>query len=124
MRTPTYEYLRRLSEEGTSIVFASGPLAPSGNPRHFKYFWQVFSMESPLEGGEFLLNAPALCTARFEAEVARLHALRMPCMVYSWRRPRKDPANPFDLNSEKWKNAEFAPAWDDDTDPIADGGHK
>jgi len=48
MRTPTYDYLRRLSEEGTSIIYASGPLAPSGNPRYFKYFWQLFSMESPL----------------------------------------------------------------------------
>lgn len=62
MRTPTYDYLGRLSEEGMSIIYASGPLAPSGNPRYFKYFWQLFSMESPLEGGEFLLNAPALCT--------------------------------------------------------------
>lgn len=125
MLKPTYDKLRRrMSDDGPRIIFASGPLGPSGNPRHRKYYWQVFSLESPLEGGEFLLHGPVLHTAQFEAEIARLQARGQSCLVYGWSRPRLDPNNPFDPNSKKWKEVEFAPSWDDDADPAAEGGHK
>jgi len=124
MMKPAYARLPPWLPDGPGIIYASGPMAPEGNPRHYKYFWQVFSLESPIEGGEFLLHAPALCNAQYEAEVARLHARGLTCMVYGWRRPRKDPANPWDLNNEKWKGVEFAPSWDEDPDPIVAGGHK
>lgn len=125
MRLPTYDYLRNLDRnENPRIIFASGPMGWGGNPRHYKYFWQVFSLESPLEGPDFLQHAPPLCNAQFEAEVARLVGRGMSCMVYGWRRPRRDPANPWDLSKARWHGVEFAPSWDDDTDPIVDGGHK
>jgi len=109
---------------GPHIYYASGPTGASGNPRHYKHFWQVFSLESPLEGGEFLQHAPGLCIAQCEAEIARLHAAGQSCMLYGWRRPRKDPANPWDLGSDRWKGVEFAPAWDEDSDPVVEGGHR
>lgn len=124
MLHPTYDNLRRRSGDGPSVMYASASPGPAGNPRHYKYFWQVFSLESTLEGGEFLQHAPALCTAQFEAEVARLNARGLSCLVYGWHRPRLDPSNPFDLNHNKWKGMEFAPSWDDDPDPVVEGGHK
>ena len=99
-------------------------MGPSGNPRHYKYFWQVFSEESSLEGEAFLQHAPRLCTAEFEAELARLYNRGLSCLVYGWRLPRKDPTNPWDLDSARWKDVTFAPSWDEDPDPIVAGGHQ
>ena len=125
MLKPMYENLHdRTSKDRPCIRFASGPTAPSGNLRFYKFFWQVFSLESPLEGNAFLQHAPRLCNAQFEAEIERLRERGLSCMVYSWRRPRKDPSNPWDLNNVKWNGVEFAPSWDDDIDPIIAGGHK
>jgi hypothetical protein len=56
--------------------------------------------------------------AQFEAEIERLPGRGLSCMVYSWRLPRKDPSNPWDLNNAKWNGVEFAPSRDDDIDPI------
>lgn len=122
---PTYENLigQLLEAEPTAII-ASGPLCPSGNPRFYKFYWRVFSLKSRLEGNMFLARAPRLCNARYEAEVDRLLARGMPCLVYGFRRPRMDPTNPWDLTKAKWKGVKFAPSWDDDPDLIVDGGHK
>jgi len=125
MLKPTYERVREhFGEDGPRVRYASGPLGPGGNPRHYKYFWQVFSLESPFEGGEFLQHAPGLCNAQFDAEIARLQGRGLSCMVYGWRLPRKDPSNPWDLSKAKWQGVEFAPAWEDDSDPVVEGGHK
>jgi hypothetical protein len=122
---PSYNNLRRRTAENPpGIYIASGPVGPSGNPRFYKFFWQVFSLESPLEGDAFLEHAPRLCNAQREAEIERLLTRDMSCLVYGWRRPRKDPANPWDLNNAKWHGVEFAPSWDDDRDPVTAGGHK
>lgn len=125
---PTYEKLRSLTsgdyQDRPIVHFASGPTAPSGNPRLYKYFWQVFSLESPLEGHAFMQHAPRLCTAQLEAEIERLGRSGLSCFVYSSRRHRKDPSNPWDLNHAKWNAVEFAPSWDDDIDPVVAGGHK
>lgn len=125
MLKPTYKNLHGpASEDRPGIRFASGPTAPSGNPRFYEFSWQVFSLESPLEGAAFLQHAPRLCNAQFEAEIERLARHGMSCLVYSWRRPRKDSTNPWDLNNDKWNGVDFAPSWDDDTDPVIAGGHK
>ena len=125
MLMPTYENLRaRIAEDRPSVRIASGPSGPTGNPRFYKFFWQVFSLESPLEGDEFLQHAPRMCNAQLDAEIERLLGRGMSCMVYGLRRPRNDPANPWDLGSAKWRGVAFAPSWDDDIDPVVAGGHK
>lgn len=106
------------------IIFASGSLHLIGNPRHYKYFWQVFTAESPYEGGEFWEHAPRLCNAAFEQEAERLREQGLTCLVYGFRLPRRDPANPWKLDHPRWQDTNFAPCWDDDTDPMIAGGHK
>lgn len=87
----TYKNLHKIIDEGNASVWiAGGSYAPQGNPRLYKYFWQVFSAESPWEDDDFLEHAPALCTAGCEKEVQRLLALNLPCLIYGFRRPRKD----------------------------------
>ncbi|GGY34742.1 hypothetical protein [Pseudoduganella albidiflava] len=125
MQKPTYQALLRIpSEEHPRILYASGSPAPQGNPRFYKYLWQVFSLQSPWEGGEFFAHAPVLCNADVEKEVQRLVDLNLSCLVYGFRRPRRDPANPWDLTSPRWQGVRFAVSWDEDTDPVVMGGHR
>ncbi len=81
-------------------------------------------MQSPWEEHEFFQHAPILCNADCEQEIQRLLDQNLSCLVYGFRRPRTDPSNPWDMRNPKWANVEFAVSWDDDTDPIVDGGHK
>jgi hypothetical protein len=123
MLNPTYENLiGQLVEDMPSVHIALG--SPSGNPRFYKFYWRVFSLESRLEGSAFLRRAPRLCNAAYVIEVERLLARGTSCLVYGLRRPRLDPDNPWDLTKAKWKGVKFAPSWDDDKDPIVTGGHK
>lgn len=122
---PTYANLEsRTNDAQPRIMFTSGSLQPLGNPRHYKYIWQVFGTDSPYEGDEFFERAPRLCNAEFEKEKVRLIDQGMSCLVYGFRLPRRDPASPWDLSHARWIGREFAPSWDDDTDPVVSGGHK
>lgn len=105
------------------MIYASG-LGPAGNPRFYKYLFRVFSDESPWEGDSFFRHAPLLSVADFYAETERLLQAGKSCAVYVVRRPRLDPANPWDLSSPRWQGASFAPPWDEDPDPLVDGGHR
>jgi hypothetical protein len=125
MLKPRYENLRCQSlEEHPGVFFASCSTGPSGNPRFYRFFWRLFSLESPLEGETFLQHAPRLCNAQFEGAIERLRGHGMSYLVYGWRQPRRDPSNPWDLNNAKWDGVEFVPSWDDDIDPVVAGGHK
>lgn len=122
---PTHANLTSHSDPAAPrIMHTSGLLGPHGNPRHYKSFWQVFSADSPYEGDEFFERAPKLCNAAYEQEIARIVGRGMSCLVYGFRLPRRDPTNPFKLDHPKWQGCEFAPCWDEDTDPIVAGGHK
>ena len=90
----------------------------------YKYFWRVFSEQSLWEDDDFFIYAPELCSADCEKEVQRLSALNLSCLIYGSRRPRKDPANPWDMNNPKWVDVQFAASWDEDVDPIVNGGHR
>lgn len=125
MRHPIYEHLMpQLAAERPSVCGASGPPRPYGNPRHVKFYWRIFSLESRHEGDDFLRRAPVLCRADYLRERHRLLAKGMSLMVYGFLRRRLDPANPWDPSKARWKNVTFAPSWDEDKDPVIDGGHK
>lgn len=106
------------------MIYALGPAHPQGNPRHYKYTWQIFSDACPWEEGDFFAHAPVLSYTDYVTEVERLYALGKTCIVYGIHRPRKDPSNPWDLNSPRWHNVEFAVSWEEDPDPVVLGGHK
>jgi hypothetical protein len=105
-------------------MYCSGSPRPQGSPRYWKYYWRVFSIQSAWEDDEFFKYAPVLCNADFVKEVERVHALGQWCMVYGFRLPRADPANPWDMSSPKWEGVEFACRYDDDPDIDVWDGHK
>jgi hypothetical protein len=124
MMQPTVRNFERSmdSEEWQALYCMGGRLHP--NPRFYKHYWQIFTPACGWEGKEFFENSPLLCTHDFLVRMRELQAAGKSCMVYGWSRPRRDPRNPFDMNHPRWKDREFAPSWDDDTDPIVEGGHK
>ena len=125
MIIPKYEALiEQLLGAAPLIACALGPSSPRCNPRHYKFHWRVFTLDSRHEGYAFLRRARRLCNAEYIEELARLRAAGTPALVYGLKLPRGDAANPFDLNHPKWKGIKFAPSWDLDRDPIMDGGHK
>jgi hypothetical protein len=125
MLHPTYKNLEKATDgANANVYYASGAPAPQGNPRMYKYFWRVFSAQSPWEDDDFFTYAPVLCTADCEKEVQRLLVLNLSCLLYGFRRPRKDPANPWDMNNPRWVGVQFAVSWDEDVDPIVSGEHK
>ena len=122
---PTHTNLKsRTDPARPDILWVSGPGIPHPNPRLYKFLCRVFSPESLLEGDEFMEHAPWLCRADYEKETARLLGQGMSCLVYSVSRPRRDPANPWNMEHPRWQAYEFAPSWDEDTDPVVEGGHK
>jgi hypothetical protein len=125
MMLPTYRNLKATTSWWRpSFSICSGSYGPQGNPRFYKYYWRIFSLESPWEDADFFKNAPAFCNADCEKEIARLLRKRRSCLIYGFKRPRRDPANPWDLTHPKWAKAEFAVSWDEDSDPVVEGGHR
>jgi hypothetical protein len=123
MMKPTRRALAMQDTGAPHVIYASGR-GPSGNPRLYKYLFRVFSPESPWESDEFFSQSPLLSVGSFYLEAGRLLNAGKSCVVYIIRRPRLDPANPWDLSSPRWQGATFAPSWDEDPDPVVDGGHR
>ena len=126
MRTPDFEDIRRerAAGRGGCDSYATN-VHP--NPRLYKYHWWIFWSESPVDGLEFLDDKYRLNTAAAMALSAELKATGEPSWLYNRHLPRRDPANPFDFNHPRWRDSEWAPAYDDDPDPVAPGplaGHK
>ena len=125
MKRPTYRNLKTATSWWKpSVLVCSGSLRLQGNPRFYKYYWRVFSLECPWEDGDFFKYAPLLSNAECDKEVDRLLQKRRSCMLYGVKRPRKDATNPWDMTHAKWARTEFSVSWDEDTDPIVEGGHK
>lgn len=91
------------------------------NPKFYKYFWRVFCNDSEHEGADFFKFEPELSTAAYIAKRHELAARGEACIVYNRRVPRRFEGMPFDPNSERWQEYEWAPAWEDDTDAVYDG---
>ena len=122
---PTYEGIRELAlQDGAILVGCLSANNP--NPRLFKRYFRLFTIESPWEGSEFLERAPRLCVA--EAEQTVQTALQRGLMVWYYvdRLPRWDPAQmPWDLNHPRWRDVEeWAVAFDDDLDPLMKSGER
>jgi hypothetical protein len=125
MMLPTYHNLKASTRWWKpSVSICSGSLGPQGDPRFYKYYWRIFSLECPWEGDAFFENAPALCNADCDREVKRLLRKWRSCLIYGFKQPRMDPANPWDMTHSKWTGRTFSVSWDEDTDPVVDGGHK
>ena len=95
------------------------------NPTFYKYYWWVFWNESPVDGREFLSDQYRLSTAAALQLFNSLKERNEPCWLYNDKVPRRGSTIPFD--PQKWQVENFAPAYDEDPDPIASGdlsGHR
>ncbi|MEQ3636462.1 hypothetical protein [Alcanivorax sp.] len=88
-------------------------------PAHYKYDWWVFWEESPVDGDELIFNEKyRMSTAEASALYGRLMNAKIVFFMYNRKRPRWDPANPFDPNAERWRDVAWAPSLADDPDPV------
>jgi hypothetical protein len=91
------------------------------NPKLFKYYWRVFSNDCKFEGAKFFATERDLSTADFSAKIHELAARGESYIIYNRRLPRRFEGMPFDPLSERWRESQWAPAWEDDADPVHDG---
>jgi hypothetical protein len=120
MMLPNKRHLRQYAGGSwVRLICLGGPLHPQ--PRMYKHYWRVFTLDSQWEGREFLDKATPLSTAAYIELIRQLQSENKPCMVYGYKMPRHGSI--FDPASPKWKDTVFAPAWDEDTDPVFEG-HK
>jgi hypothetical protein len=111
MRPP---YKRDLIRAGYSYSYASF-MHP--NPRFYKYYWWVFTLESEREGRDFLDKTPPLSTAAYIKVLEEVNRKGGICIIYNRHKPRRFDGMPFDPESDRWRDAEWAPAFEDDPDP-------
>jgi hypothetical protein len=97
---------------------------PPRQPKILQILLANIQFGMPLEGEAFFKNAPALCNADCDREVKRLLRKWRSCLIYGFKQPRMDPATPWDMTHSKWAGTTFSVSWDEDTDPVVDGGHK
>ena len=124
MKTPDFKALNREIEEGRSGTCMCSGTGLHPNPRYWKYDWWVFHKDSPIDGHEFLTAPYRLSTKEALDLIQTIKAAQGLCWIYNRRRPRHDPDNtPFDPLHPRWKDIQWAPAYDDDLDAPMDG-HK
>lgn len=126
MEIPSFTLLKKeIAERGFAIGMYSSGIHP--NPRHYKYYWSVFHLGSPCDGREFLDKKFWLPTKKAFVLMDELASKKINFWLYNRNLPRLSPDNPFDLTSEKWRDSEFAVAYEDDTDEaiqIGENVHK
>ncbi len=120
MHLPSFEVLEnRIRDCGPDSQSYATFLHP--NPSFYKYYWWVFWQGSPCDGLEFLSEQYRLSTKKaFEFRI-QLKSEGKTYWLYNRQYPRLNPKNPFDVNSIKWKDAKWAPSFDDDTDEEYQG---
>ena len=112
------------AERGHERWFCSHASNP--NPRLYKRYWRLFTRNSEWEGVDFLRKATAVCTYVAEEQVVQLQMADEPVWLYVVRFPRWDPqVMPWDLSHDRWLGVvDWAPAFDDDADPLTDDGER
>jgi hypothetical protein len=124
MMPPTkHSFDQAVGQSEGAVIYATGPFFHF-QPRFFKHYWRIYTPDLPWEGKEFFDHAPALSTAAYLDLAERYRQEGRSYIVYGFKRPRTGPGVPFDPNSERWKGCVFAPAFDEDPDPIAANGHR
>ncbi|MBB4865337.1 hypothetical protein HNP46_004218 [Pseudomonas nitritireducens] len=86
------------------------------NPRWYKYTWVVVTKDTP----DDVVPEP-LCYAEYKRLTAEIIARGEGYFSTNRQQPRMGPDTPFDPNAERWRGVTFAPAFDDDPDPICNG---
>jgi hypothetical protein len=117
MFIPNFKDLAELRWE----IFA-GESRMHQNPRLYKYHWRIFWRGSPYDGSKFF-ETEQLSTKDALEFMDGLRSRLEPFWVYNSRKPRVGVAI-WDLTTPKFSNEKWAPAYDEDTDPIHESGHR
>ncbi len=121
MELPSF---KELSKENISAVSRISSYAENMhlNPYFYKYYWWVFWKGSPCDGGEFLEDKYRMSTAEAKRLMEKLKIENESFWLYNSHAPRRDPQNaPIDETHPVWKDANWAPAFKDDTDRSWNG---
>ena len=111
-------FKKDLIKIGRSYSYASGLHT---NSQLYKHIWQIFTLDSKLEGEDFLEHGPRLSTAACMAKLQEIKTLKDLYILYGSKRPRRFPGMPFDPNNKQWHGVQWAPALQDDPDPMWNG---
>ena len=123
MRLPSFARFRREKAwRAKGLKFQGSFIHP--RPEFYKYYFYVFTEDSPEEGRAFFRKENRLCIHDYLERKAEINARKGLAWVYNVRLPRRGPATPFDENHPRWKDAEWAPPLDEDPDPPVEGGHR
>ena len=90
-------------------------------PRFYKYLWQIYTADSHWENCAFFDNAQKLCTHDAMRTIKALVEAGKAHIVYNHHLPRRGPGVPFDFESPRWRDQDYACAYDDDPDPVWNG---
>jgi len=117
-RTITKESLS-LRKEFSALFISGSNLVPS--PRLYKYYWWIYSLESPYENAEeiFFKDEYRLSTKQAVELIDRLHAEKISYAYVNTKHQRLgNKIWDYDKLKSEFQNIDFAPNYDDDTDEV------
>jgi hypothetical protein len=115
-RTITKESLS-LRKEFNALFISGSNLVPS--PRLYKYYWWIYSLESPFENAEeiFFKDEHRLSTKQAVELIDRLHGEKISYAYVNTKYTRLgNKIWDYDKLKAEFPNIIFAPSYDDDTD--------
>ena len=123
MKTPSLTKINESKYSGKIYFAGSRPVHE--NPRWYKYFWFLFTAESPTDGHSFLSDENKLTFFEFERELERVKGIGLEAWVYNVKLHRIGGDSPFDETKLRSRGiTEFAPSFDQDLDPVTSEGFK
>ena len=123
MKTPSFTKINESKHSGKIYFAGSRPVHP--NPWWFKYYWWIFTSESPNDSHSFLCDENKLTFFEFERELERVKSLGLEVWIYNIKLHRLGDDSPFDEQKLRDKGiTDFAPAFHDDLDPVTSEGFK
>ena len=111
--------------EDFMAIFVSGSnLHP--NPKMYKYYWWIYSMESQEKSAAevFYSKALRLTTKEFEKESIRLQDNKISFAYVNRKLHRLGSTFDYEKLKEKYPDIEFALSYEDDNDEMIENGHK
>ena len=118
---------KRLEQRGKEfmVIFVSGSNI-NPNPKLYKYYWWIYSMESDENSAAevFYTKAYRLSTKKFEEESIRLQDNKISFAYVNTKLHRLGTIFDYQKLKEKYPDMEFALSYEDDNDEMIENGHK
>ncbi|MGJ0321961.1 hypothetical protein [Aliarcobacter cryaerophilus] len=118
---------KRLEQRGKEfmVIFVSGSNI-NPNPKLYKYYWWIYSMESKEKSAAevFYTKAYRLSTKKFEEESIRLQDNKISFAYVNRKLHRLGTIFDYEKLLKEFSDIEFAPAYEDDSDEMNEEGHK